>query len=426
MAERTTGSDNTASDATESVESFRLRARAWLAGNMPTLDGADPWKGHATSETDEALRAKMLQRKLYDGGFAGICYPREYGGQSLTPAHQKAFNEETSGYEMPQLFNVPTLSIIAPTLLDFGTEEQKQEHLRGIIRGDNLWVQFLSEPSGGSDLAGVLTRATRDGDVFVLNGAKIWSTYAWRSDWALCVCRTDWDVPKHRGITVLIVKVHQPGIQIDQIRHVDGTEEFCQEFFDDVPIPVDNVLGQVNDGWTVATRLLGHERAAVSGSSPYVSGMGSIERRAGGVSLPDLARSMGRAGDERVRQLVAEAHMLTSVHGSLVERITRSITSGRLPGPAGSIARLSGGMLSVRRASIALEVARDRAIAWEEGDPRIGVSYIARQASCLGGGSTEMARNLISERVLGMPRERADDIDRPFRQVRTNTLPSRR
>jgi alkylation response protein AidB-like acyl-CoA dehydrogenase len=411
---------------TEDVETFRHRARAWLATNLPTLDGADPWKGHAKSQTEEVERAKMLQRKLYDGGFAGICYPKEYGGQGLSREHQKAFSAESTGYEMPQLFNVPTLSIIAPTILDYGTEEQKQDHLRGIIRGDNLWVQFLSEPSGGSDLAGVLTRATRDGDVFVLNGAKIWSTYAWRSDWALCVCRTDWDVPKHRGITVLIVKVHQPGIQIDQIRHVDGTEEFCQEFFDDVPIPVDNVLGQVNDGWTVVTRLLAHERAAVSGASPYVSGMGSIERRAAGVSLAGLAASMGRAGDPRVRQLVAEEHVLASVHNSLVERITASIASGRLPGPAGSIARLSGGMLSVRRASIALDVARDRAVAWEEGDPRIGVSYIARQAACLGGGSTEMARNLISERVLGMPRERSDDVDRPFRQVRTNALPSRR
>src|SRR6202022_2223565 len=122
-------------------------------------------------------RAKMLQRKLYDGGFAGICYPKEYGGQGLSRDHQKAFSEETVGYEMPQLFNVPTLSIIAPTILDYGTEEQKQEHLRGIIRGDNLWVQFLSEPSGGSDPAGVRTRATRDGDGFVLHGAKVWSTY---------------------------------------------------------------------------------------------------------------------------------------------------------------------------------------------------------------------------------------------------------
>src|ERR1700730_14670624 len=249
-------------DISESVEAFRARARAWIADNLEPLDGADPFMGHATSDADQVVPAKAIQRRLWDGGFAGICYPKAYGGGGLTPEHQRAFNEETRGYEIPTLFNTPTLTIIAPTILDFGTEEQKQRYIPAVLRGEELWVQFLSEPSGGSDLAGALTRATRDGDVYVLNGSKIWSTFAWKSDYAVCVCRTDWDLPKHRGLSVLIVKIHQPGIQIDQIRHVDGTEEFCQEFFDDVPIPADQILGRVNDGWTVASRLLVQEGAA--------------------------------------------------------------------------------------------------------------------------------------------------------------------
>src|ERR1700722_1127407 len=157
----------------EGLGAFRARAREWMAANLEPLDGADPFMGHAADDTGQVVRAKAIQRKLWDGGFAGLCYPKAYGGQGLTPEYQQAFTEESVGYRMPWLFNVPTLSIIGPAILDYGTEAQKVQHLGGMIRGENLWVQFLSEPTGGSDLAGVLTRASRDGDVFVLNGSKI-------------------------------------------------------------------------------------------------------------------------------------------------------------------------------------------------------------------------------------------------------------
>jgi len=411
----------------EDVETFRLRARAWMAQNLAPLDGADPFMGHATDDADQVVRAKSIQRKLWEGGFAGICFPTEYGGKGLTPEYQRAFNEESRGFELPTLFNTPTLTIIAPTILDFGTEEQKQRYIPAILRGDELWVQFLSEPTGGSDLAGALTRATRDGDVFILNGSKIWSTYAWKSDYALCVCRTDWDVPKHRGLSVLIVKVHQPGITIDQIKHVDGTEEFCQEFFDDVPIPADQVLGEVNDGWTVASKLLFHERSAMGGGSPYEVGLGSVERKGGQVGVGVLAQTAGGIDDPHTRQLIGEARILIRVHRALAARVGTSIRSGRLPPPAGSIPRLSNGMLGVRLAVIALELGGSRTVAWEDGDPvgEIGVTYLGRQGACLGGGTTEIARNIISERVLGMPREQTQDLGVPFREVRTNAAPTR-
>jgi alkylation response protein AidB-like acyl-CoA dehydrogenase len=415
-------------DDFEDLVAFRSRARTWITEHLEPLNGADPFMGHAKDDADQVVRAKAIQRKLWDGGFSGLCYPAEYGGQGLPATYQQAFNEASRGYELPILFNTPTLTIITPTLLDFGTEEQKQRFIPAVLRGDELWVQFLSEPSGGSDLAGALTRATRDGDVFILNGSKIWSTYAWKSDYALCVCRTNWDVPKHRGLSVLIVKVHQPGIQIDQIKHVDGTEEFCQEFFDDVPIPADHVLGDVDDGWTVASRLMFHERSAMGGSSPYEMGMRTSERRGGQAGVGALAELSGRKGDPGVRQLLGEARVLTKVHQALVGRIGTSIRIGKLPPPAGSIPRLSGGMLGVRLSVISLEIAGERAVAWEEGDPAadLGVTYLGRQGSCLGGGSTEMARNIISERVLGMPREPAPDKDLPFREVRTNAMPARK
>jgi alkylation response protein AidB-like acyl-CoA dehydrogenase len=383
----------------------------------------------ADDDDEATARARILQRQLFDGGFAGIAFPTEYGGQALTPAHQAVFTEESVGYEMPLEFNVPTLTILAPTLLDFGTEEQKKRHLPAILRGEELWVQFLSEPTGGSDLAGCITRATRDGDVWILNGSKIWSSGAYRCDYAMCLARTNWEATKHRGLTMFILKIHQPGVHIERIKQVNGSSEFCQEFFDDVPIPADDVIGQVHDGWTVASRLLLHEREAVGGGSPYASGRAAGgERVADAQDLVELARRSGQAGDSRVRQLVAEAHVLGVVQTQLVERVTTGVRAGKFSGPVGSLLRLMGGMSTARRLTIAAEIAGSTGVAWTGDDSaagRFGELYLFRQASCLGGGSTEMQRNIISERILGMPREYAADRDLPYSQVRKNQMPAR-
>jgi alkylation response protein AidB-like acyl-CoA dehydrogenase len=408
----------------EDVESFRQRARTWIAANLPRLKETpeESGEGGGMDFSDEAwLRARELQKLLYKGGFAGICYPTEYGGLGLTPAHQKAFNEEVAGYEMPLLLNVPTFSIIGPAILELGTEEQKQEHLAKAIRGEEVLVQFLSEPRGGSDLAGVTTRATQDGDVFILNGSKIWSSGAYAADYGVCLTRTDWDAPKHRGLTMLLVKVHQPGVVVNRIRQVNGNNEFCQEFFDNVEIPAANVLGEINGGWSAASRLLNHERLAVGGGSPYISGGARGPRRAAPESkLKEMVRRTGQSNDARVRELVAESHVLDRVQGHLVDRVVAGMRLGELPPHAAAIMRLFSGESAVRRAEIGVEVAGPHAIAAGEGDGDLefGVAFLARQAACLGGGSTEMARNIISERILGMPREYAADRDVPFNQVR--------
>ena len=417
----------TAEEGTEDIEEFRLRARSWLAANMPLLKGQT--NGQLMAEDEMGTRARELQRILFEGGFAGLCFPKKYGGQGLSRAHQVAFTQESAPYEMPVLFNIPTFSILAPTLLDFGTEEQKVAHIPKMISGEELWVQFLSEPSGGSDLASLVTRATRDGDVFILNGSKIWSSGAFRSDYALCLARTEWHLPKHRGITCFIVKIHQPGIEVQQIKMVNGANEFCQEFFDDVAIPAENVVGEVNDGWTVATRLLYHERDAVGGGSPYTSGIsgGRGDHGTSRGDLIELARATGRANDPRVRQLVAEARVNDLVGMHLIQRVTKGITSGKYSGPAGSMFRLYAATNSERHQDIALEIAAAGAAVWDEGDVagQKGVEYLMRQGGSLGGGSNEMQRNIISERVLGMPREYAADKDRPFDEVRHNVSPSR-
>jgi alkylation response protein AidB-like acyl-CoA dehydrogenase len=411
----------------EDLDAYRERVRSWLADNMPRLEPSVDW--NPMRDDDRASRARELQHRLYDGGFSGICYPQEYGGRGLSIEYQRVFDQESERFELPFLFSVPTLSICGPTILEFGTEEQKRRYIPAFIRGDELWVQFMSEPSGGSDMAGALTRATRDGDVFVLNGSKIWSTYAHRSDLALCLARTNWDVPKHRGLTMFIVPIHHPGITVNQIKMVDGTEEFCEEFFDDAVIPAENVLGKVDDGWTVATRLLFHERAAVGGASPYTSGRMPGGGEAARDELVDLAKAVGKSDDPFVRRLVGQAEALSIVHRQLVDRVRTGLETGYFPGPAGSLVRLFAGIAAVERATIALEIAGDDALVWDgdaNGNGKYGVDYVQRQRSCLGGGSTEMARNIISERLLGMPREYAADRDVAFREVRRNTMPSRK
>jgi alkylation response protein AidB-like acyl-CoA dehydrogenase len=318
---------------------------------------------------------------------------------------------------------VPTFGILAATLLDHGTHEQKARHLPAILRGDEVWVQLLSEPSGGSDLAGCLTRADRDGDVFVLNGSKIWSSGAVDADYAMCLARTNWDVPKHRGLTMFILALHQPGVTIEQIRQVDGSMEFCQEFFDDVPIPTADVVGEVDDGWTVATRLLVHERLAVGGGSPYTSGRsGGHDSGSDDDGLVEIVRAQGRAGDPRARQLVAEAHVRRLVHGQLNRRLTQAMASGAMPPPAGSLMKLFAATNVMRRAEIGLELAGPEAVTWPSGvrtvGARLGDFTLWRQGMSLGGGSNEIQRNIISERLLGMPREHAADRDVPYREVR--------
>jgi len=409
-------------DALESVESFRQRSRAWLADNLAMLSPDDPPFSVMTVSEELALRHRELQRRLYDGGFAGIAFPSEYGGLGLTPEHQRAFTHEARGYEMPLVFNVPTLGIIAATLLDLGTEEQKQRHLPAILRGDELWVQFLSEPSGGSDLAGAITRADRDGTSWILNGSKIWSSYAMFSDYAVCLARTNWDVPKHRGLTMFIVKIHQPGVTVEWVVQSNGGKDFCQEFFDDVLLDANSVIGTVDDGWTVTSRLLVHERASVGGASPFVSGSSQQHSDTPAQDLLALAASAGRSELPWARDLVAEAHVRHTVHSQLARRISMGIDAGALPSPAGALLRLSAAEAAVHRMTAGLEIAGSSAIAWSDGDrgAERGNEYIFRQASCLGGGSTEMQRNIISERLLGMPREPAADRDLPFRDVRHN------
>ena len=412
----------TASDI-ETVDSFRRRARTWIRAN---LGPAEPEQVvgtfHVAAEHDElayVAHDREVQRRLFDGGFAGICVPSDYGGQGLTPAHQRAFNEELQGYEHPSRLQVPTMTPCLAVLLEFGTEEQKHRLVPPILEGDAIWMQLLSEPSGGSDVAGALTTAVRDGDEWILNGSKVWTTGAWWSDWGLCLARTNWDVPKHRGLSVFVFPLHQEGVEVQQIEMLNGSKEFCQEFLADLRVPDTDRIGDVDDGWTVGTRWMFHER--MMHNSPLVTTpVGVVYGRAGFSGVLDVARDAGRLHDPLARDVIGEARMLEVVKEKLQHRVAQGVASRTMSDQSAAIVRLFQAVAGTRINTIAFEIAGGLGAAWTAEDRNAGhagVDFLMRQTSQIGGGTTEMARNVVAERVLGMPRERTLDRDVPFRDV---------
>jgi alkylation response protein AidB-like acyl-CoA dehydrogenase len=407
----------------EDVTDFGRRARSWAAATLPEADPSlyeGAFRTNLTEEQESAEidRERRLQRMFFDAGFAGVCVPREYGGQGLTVEHQRALNDALSGYEFPARIQAPTFTPCLAILLEFGTEEQKRTHVPAILRGEELWMQLLSEPGGGSDVAGALTSAVRDGDQWVLNGSKIWTTGAWWSDWGLCLARTNWDVPKHRGLTVFSLPLRQPGIEIHRIEMLNGSREFCQEFFTDVIVPDTDRIGEVDGGWTVGVRWMFHERLLYE--SPFVTFASSVSTTFASTSYSALARAADRLDDPSAQELVGEARMLDVVTGLLQQRIGRGMRAQVFSDQAAAIPRLFKGTTSARTRTIAFELAGTTGGTWTAADGVLaerGLDFLMRQTGCIGGGTTEMARNVISERVLGMPRERSLDRDVPFRDV---------
>jgi len=414
----------------EDLESFRQRARAFVRANLRPVSSTafvDPLRNERTDEEELAAvaRDREVQRMLFDADLAGICFPREFGGQGLSPAHQHVLNAELAGYEYPARLQAPTLSPCAAVLLDFGTDEQKRQHIPAILKGEEIWMQFLSEPSGGSDVAGALMTAVRDGDEWMLNGSKIWTTGAWWSDWGLCLARTNWEVPKHRGLTVFMLPIRQRGLDVHRIEMLNGSKEFCQEFLTDVVVPDTDRIGEIDDGWTVGTRWMFHERMLTN--SPLVTvPMGDAHKGDGAAFVNRVARETGRLSDPSVRDLVGEAHMLDLTEGALRQRISEGIATGAMADQSAAIGRLFGGVVSARIRTIGFEIAGLAGAAWTDDDGELvhcGTDFLMRQVSCIGGGTTEMARNVISERVLGMPREPTLDRNVAFRDVPRNASP---
>jgi alkylation response protein AidB-like acyl-CoA dehydrogenase len=329
---------------------------------------------------------------------------------------------------MPILLNIPTLSICLPTILDLGTEAQRKQHVEAVLQGKEVLVEFLSEPQSGSDLAGVVTRADWNGTHWVINGSKIWTSHAYVGDYALCLARTNWDARKHQGLTMFLVPLRHSGVTIKRIRQVNRRSEFCEEFLDNVTLGPESVLGEVNGGWAVATRRFYHSRSAMGPGNPYISGDFTLSTtQSKGVeagAMPELlALARKVSATSSLPDVVIDAYVAETVRDQLARRIVSAVNSGRMIPEAASMLRLFHAEADWLRADAGLMTGATHAVTGpsvdNEGTGAFGEAYLFRQATSLGGGSTEMAMNVISERLLQMPREPAADIDIPFREVRT-------
>jgi alkylation response protein AidB-like acyl-CoA dehydrogenase len=409
--------------ATISVDEYRAAARVWLADNLERRSG-DPRVALSslrgmhefTKEQLDAERPK--QRRLYEAGFAGITWPVEFGGQGLSPAHERAFLEEAAGYQLPNLgiAGGTTFGVCAQVMLAHASDDFNRRHLPRMLAGEELWCQFFSEPVAGSDLAGVQTRATRDGETWVLNGAKVWSSWAHLADYGLCLARTNWSVPKHRGLTWFGVPVDAPGVTLRVIRQINGGADFCEEFFDDVVIPDEERIGDVDAGWTVARTMLVFERGASAVAPPKAP-------PEPGPLAPDLvaiAGAFGRADDPAARQLVARGHSLDYLRQALDRRIAKVLKRTGADAGLAAYGKLTHGTFDSERALIGMELAQGEAIAWEEPEgtgASTALTFLNGRINSIAGGSDQMQRNGISEQVLGLPREPSWDRDKPFDQV---------
>jgi alkylation response protein AidB-like acyl-CoA dehydrogenase len=406
-------------DPVEDLDGFRARARSWIRANLEPLESRNLNWLDVEVERD-------LQAKMFDAGFTGFAFPRECGGTGLTAEHQKAFFEEAAAYVTPTYFGV-SIGMLGATILDVGTEAQKRRHLPAILRGDEIFVQLLSEPSGGSDLAGALTRATRDGDTWVINGSKIWTSGAHVATHGLLLARTNWDVAKHRGLSMFIVPLgDHPGVTIEPIKQVNGDSDFCQEFFADVVIRADALLGDENQGWSVAQRLLFHERNTGAGIG---IGHGYMGNRTAGVrsgsfdqrvaQLLEVAAGRGTDRDPAVRQLIGRVCSDMLARDFLRARIMSGQRAGKLEGAWGSLLKLGEGMDSPMLAERGLAIAGSLGVIWTDEEPggELGDDWLYSRGISIGGGSNEMQRNIVSERLLGLPREHDPSRELPFSEI---------
>jgi alkylation response protein AidB-like acyl-CoA dehydrogenase len=397
------------------VDSFRAGARAWLEQNAPRFADYDP--------ADVAL-GRGFRMELWDAGLLGITLDLEYGGQALTAEHQKAFAEEAAKYPLPPVGEAVTTGICAPTLLDFGSEEQKKLHIARMIRGEEVWTQLLSEPGAGSDLAGLQTRAVKDGDEYVINGQKVWTSGAQQSDYALCLARTNPNVPKHQGLSMFIVDLKAPGVTIRPLRQMTGDSHFNEVFLDDVRIPASELVGRQDDGWRALTAMLTHERLAL-GAGTGAGGSGQGWTRPASARFIELARRTGSSRNPITRQELVKLYVAERVLAFMGQKMRDEIAAGLPVGSKGSVAKLATALISRQSANLGMAIAGAASQAWDATSPEgplLADALCFSPMTAIAGGTSEIQRNTIGERVLGLPKEPQVDRDVPFHEILQNPV----
>jgi len=398
------------------LESFRAEAHDWLEANAPrevrgiqvTADSGGNWGGRRAVFASPEMKTWLEVAAAR--GWTAPTWPSEYGGGGLDPDAAKVLAQEMAKLRLPPPLTGFGLTMIGPTLLRFGTEEQKREHIPRICRGEIRWCQGYSEPDAGSDLASLATRAVRDGDHFVVNGTKVWTSYADLSDWIFALVRSDPDAVKQEGITFLLIDMDDPGVSVSPIGLISGKSPFCETRFEDVRVPVANVIGEIHGGWTVAKALLGHERTMIA--DVFGSTAGGKKTSKGGSALGELARGYvggeGALADPVLRDEIARCELDERAFLLTVQRARDAAKAGHQPGPESSLFKIYATELNKRRTDLAVRIAGPGGLGWEgpgfdEDELTRTRQWLRARGNSIEGGTSEIQLNIIAKRVLALP-----------------------
>ncbi len=353
-----------------------------------------------------------------DAGLAGVPFPAEYGGGGLTLAHEKVWREVKGSYTMMDGEFIISHGMCLPMLNEYGTPEQKRQFLADNISGRTMWCQMFSEPGAGSDVASLQSKAELDGDEWVLNGQKVWTTLAHVSDYGIVIARTDPDQVKHAGLSMFIMDMKAPGVEIRPIHQIDGGSHFNEVFFTDVRIPKDWQIGELNAGWKLATAMLMYERVAIGGA-----GAGKINQPQF-KQLLKAAKETGQIDNPVVRDQLMQIWSMETTKALVAMKNRDEQKAGKTPGPGGSLGKLFGSVIAWKVRAMMLEFAGPGSVAWDPSDETGGdrVKMVLNSfQSGIAGGTDEIQRNIIGDRVLGLPREPAVDRDVPFKDLKVGT-----
>jgi alkylation response protein AidB-like acyl-CoA dehydrogenase len=376
---------------------FRDELRAWLQTHpAPDVEIATT-RGEA-----DALR--KWQRALHEGNWVGIQWPVEYGGRGASPSRIAIYNEELARAGAPPLIGRGGVSLVGPTLIAHGTDEQRRRWMPRILAGEDVWCQLFSEPGAGSDLAGLTTRAEKSGGVYVVNGQKVWSSYAQFADWAIALVRTDPAAPNHRGISMLAIPMTANGVDVRPLRQITGKSEFNEVFLDDVEVPVENLIGPENDGWRVTSTTLANERGASFVWKEQVLHEAAMSQ------LTEACGARGHLDDPRVRQRLMTSWIELQIFRLLNARTRTRLARGEPLGPESSIVKLFWSSMSQRMYDTAIATLGAEALLLPEDahaidEGRWALGMLASRATSIMGGTSEIQHNIIGERLLGLPKE---------------------
>lgn len=387
------------------IDTFRTQTRAWLAENCPqsmrspyTTDEDLVWGGRNAKFVSEDQ--KLWLDRMASRGWTAPTWPAEYGGGGLDREHAKVLAEEMAHIHARPALESFGISMLGPALLKFGSDELKQQHLPPIVRGEIRWAQGYSEPNAGSDLASLQTRATDEGDHYVLNGSKIWTSYGDKGDWMFCLVRTDVDARKHEGISFVLLDMTTPGVTTKPIRLISGSSPFTETFFENARVEKNQVVGEVNKGWTVAKYLLTHEREMIGESGVASAGAESLSE----IAISQFGTSNGKLSDSVLRSSVAKFEIDEACLALTINRAQDETKAGVSLGAVSSMFKYYGTELNMRRYELLMDLHGTEALAWESEDGGLlPKSWLRTKGNSIEGGTSEIQLNIIAKRILNLP-----------------------